>query len=430
MQEQDKYSRSLHAHISLGTDSDDRFMPDGYVQAFADMPGLILTEKLDGQNDCMAKKGLFARSHAAATDHPWDKPLKQRWEMIKNDLGDLELFGENMYGVHTIEYSKLESYFYIFRARIKDTWLSWEEVKFYAALFDFPTVPEIPIVKPLKDFINQKTNENVWLQSWLIANLGMKWEDYVQNRGTLGGWDDITNKPACEGLVIANTAEYKTNSGVLPVQWNEFNNLFKIVRPGHVKTDEHWTKNWKPAKLIDYDKYQWSSQSYLGVYKEPHICDRLYRDYEGMFKVGQKVSSQGGNKRLYGVAVAKHVIRWDSPRAYDEEDWLGGNWEGAGGRFESDDYQFTFINDDGTLKKPELIKENLERYCVDSFNITGRGKAIVTNLGFDDFASFFKAGEIFKYKEIEYSITGVENVLKKTEEGMVDFVAFLVKEVK
>lgn len=28
------------------------------------------------------------------TQHPWDKPLLQRWQQIKDDLGDLELFGE------------------------------------------------------------------------------------------------------------------------------------------------------------------------------------------------------------------------------------------------------------------------------------------------------------------------------------------------
>ncbi len=45
-----KYSRSLHAPISLGTTSDDRFMPKGYLAAFAAKDALVLTEKLDGQN--------------------------------------------------------------------------------------------------------------------------------------------------------------------------------------------------------------------------------------------------------------------------------------------------------------------------------------------------------------------------------------------
>ena len=63
MNESRKYCRSLHAQISLGTTSDDRFMPDGYVEAFAEMNELILTEKLDGQNNCFNKHGIFARSH-------------------------------------------------------------------------------------------------------------------------------------------------------------------------------------------------------------------------------------------------------------------------------------------------------------------------------------------------------------------------------
>ena len=47
-----KYNRSLHAQISLGSTSDDRFMPNGYVEAFAKMENLVLTEKLDGQTNC------------------------------------------------------------------------------------------------------------------------------------------------------------------------------------------------------------------------------------------------------------------------------------------------------------------------------------------------------------------------------------------
>ena len=123
-----KYCRSLHAQISLGTTSDDRFMPNGYVTAFANMKELVVTEKLDGQNNCFNKHGLFARSHTAPSNHPWDKPLKERWELIKNDLNDLEIFGENMYGIHSIAYTELESYFYVFAVREGDTWLSWEEV--------------------------------------------------------------------------------------------------------------------------------------------------------------------------------------------------------------------------------------------------------------------------------------------------------------
>ncbi len=254
-----KYARSLHAHISLGTTSDDRFMPPNYVRYFASLPDLVLTEKLDGQNNCFNQHGLFARSHASPTQHPWDKPLLARWQLIKNDLGDIELFGENMYGIHSIAYSQLESYFYLFAVREKGHWLSWEEVKFYAQLFDFPTVPEIPIRQPLAQFTDNPLPENQQLANWLTANLGMTWQDSVATAGRLGGYDPKTQEPCSEGFVIRNRAGFATNNGNLPVQANEFDNLFKLVRAKHVKTDVHWTKTWQASTLIDYQKYGWDS---------------------------------------------------------------------------------------------------------------------------------------------------------------------------
>ncbi len=238
-------------------------MPDGYVQAFAKMDRLILTEKLDGQNNCFSSKGVFARSHTSASVHPWDKPLIDRWHLIKNDLKNLEIFGENMYGVHSIEYSKLESFFYVFAVRDGDVWLSWEEVKFYAAMLDLPTVPEIAITNPLKDMYTSEADENTLLDRWLTSNLGMNWTESVDTAGLLGGSDTTTGKPCSEGFVIRNADSFTTNGGGLNVASNEFNNLFKLVRKSHVKTDVHWTKTWRAATLIDYDRYKWLGYQYI-----------------------------------------------------------------------------------------------------------------------------------------------------------------------
>ena len=263
MNESRKYCRSLHAQISLGTTSDDRFIPNGYIEAFANMKKLILTEKLDGQNNCFNRKGVFARSHTSPTQHPWDKPMRERWNLIKNDLGDLEIFGENMYGIHSIAYKNLESYFYVFAVREGDRWLSWEEVKFYAAMLDFPMVPEIEITTPLLDVYNEDENENDVLRYWLTKNLGMTWEESVETAGLLGGYDPETGKATSEGFVIRNADGYTTTGGEIEVCNNEFNNLFKLVRQSHVKTDVHWTKTWKPATLIDYGKYNWLGYEFM-----------------------------------------------------------------------------------------------------------------------------------------------------------------------
>lgn len=253
----------MHAQISLGTTSDDRFMPDGYVKAFAEMDDLVLTEKLDGQNNCFNKKGVFARSHTSPTEHPWDKPMRERWQLIKNDLNELEIFGENMYGIHSIAYKELESYYYVFAVREGDRWLSWEEVKFYAAMLDFPTVPEIPITKKLSDFYVEHEDENKLLEKWFVANLRMTWEKSVDTPGLLGGYDPNTGEACSEGFVVRNANGYATNDGAIPVASNEFNNLFKLVRQSHVKTDVHWTKTWKPATLKDYSKHGWFGYEFL-----------------------------------------------------------------------------------------------------------------------------------------------------------------------
>lgn len=257
MNDSKKYCRSLHAQISLGSTSDDRFMPKGYVKIFSNMKELILTEKLDGQNNCLNKNGVFARSHSAVSVHPWDRPLVDRWNLIKYDLDDIEIFGENMYGIHSIGYKSLESYFYVFAIRRKDVWLSWEEVKFYAEIYDFPTVPEIVVKTELKDVYNDNKDENKALEEWFTINLGMKWTESVETSGKLGGYSAETGKDCSEGFVVRNSGEFKTNDGLIPVNSNEFNNLFKVVRKSHVKTDIHWSKNWKRASLIDYEKYKW-----------------------------------------------------------------------------------------------------------------------------------------------------------------------------
>ena len=62
------------------------------------------------------------------------------------------------------------------------------------------------------------------------------------NPGAFSPTDAVTGQAATmEGIVSRSTASYTKS---------EFcNNVFKYVRKGHVKTDEHWTRNWKRAPL-------------------------------------------------------------------------------------------------------------------------------------------------------------------------------------
>ncbi len=221
-----KYGRTYHYPFSPGTTSDDRIQHQ-YWKYIQQMKNIIHTEKLDGENNCLNQHGVFARSHAAPTTLPWTNTIRQRWQSIKNDLGEIELFGENLYAIHSIQYKKLEHYFYVFAVRYIDTWLSWEEVRFYAAAFDFPTVPVLEMVSNIDDETNFRNN---------VLSL-------TTQHSAFDSYDIISENPCTvEGVVSRNIDEYAVNA--------LGENVFKYVRKGHVKTNEHWTRNWQRAKLI------------------------------------------------------------------------------------------------------------------------------------------------------------------------------------
>ncbi|MGN7821209.1 RNA ligase family protein [Chitinophaga sp. 22536] len=220
-----KYGRTYHYPFSPGTTSDDRIQHD-YWDWLVNIPQLIHTEKLDGENNCLSRHGVFARSHVAPTTSPWTESIRRYWQSIKNDLGDLEIFLENLYAVHSIEYKNLDHHFYVFGVREHDRWLSWEETCFYASMLDLPVVPVAGVITP--PAVRQDFERDT------LALTG--------GRGAFDPHDAFTGEPTVmEGIVSRNAAGY-------PV--SEFShNVFKYVRKGHVKTDQHWTRHWRRARL-------------------------------------------------------------------------------------------------------------------------------------------------------------------------------------
>jgi hypothetical protein len=220
-----KYGRTYHYPFSPGTTSDDR-ISSNYWEDLSRIETIIHTEKLDGENNCLSQYGVFARSHAAPTVSPWTSALRQKWQLLKNDLGDYEIFGENLYAIHSIEYPHIDEHYFVFGVRENDQWLSWEETQFIAACFDFPTVPVLVQQSLLND---QKAFEQNFL-------------GLVNHPSAFGSVDVQTGKPCTmEGIVTRNIGSYAVSDFA--------SNVFKYVRKGHVKTDEHWIRNWKRAPL-------------------------------------------------------------------------------------------------------------------------------------------------------------------------------------
>jgi len=224
----EKYGRTYHYSFSLGTTSDDRINHEWW-ENISKIEEVINTEKMDGENNCLSQFGIFARSHAAPTVHPWSNFLKPKWSAMQKDLEsmDMEIFGENMYAVHSIRYPELEEHFYTFAIRQNGIWLSWSEVEEWSKFFDFKTVPVICRSKP-KDYTEESFREHI---------LKM-----ISNPSRFKSIDMRTNL-ACpmEGVVTRNIESF-------PIELFK-ENVFKYVRKNHVSTGEHWTRNWKRAPL-------------------------------------------------------------------------------------------------------------------------------------------------------------------------------------
>lgn len=210
-----KYNRTYHLPFSPGATSDDKISKN--VDSLLGVD-IVINEKLDGENTGMTDEGVYARSHAAFTTSPWSREVRQLHDIkVRGNLGEnVFLFGENMEGIHSIEYTNLESYFYIFGVRDNNIWIPWQSVEEYSYLLDIPTVPVL---------FKGKVNTEKELKE-LVENL-------VSKQSKLGG--------EIEGVVVRNAGMFHNDDFK--------DNVMKWVRKDHVTTDEHWTRNWKKSKL-------------------------------------------------------------------------------------------------------------------------------------------------------------------------------------
>ena len=215
-----KYPRTYHLPYSPGATKDDKKLQDGWFENYRGKE-IVITEKLDGENIHMTQKDCYARSDGAPTRSPWSRniwdPQEGLYWKIKSLIGPNEtIFGENLYGEHSIHYNKLTDYFHLFAANDGFNWYSWDNVKGFAQIMDIPHVPELwrGIVYKEKD-LEELVNKFVYVPSI-----------FGDQR---------------EGVVIRLAKSF-------PIE--DFSKyICKWVRPNHVQTDKHWTRNWKKAEL-------------------------------------------------------------------------------------------------------------------------------------------------------------------------------------
>ena len=94
----------------------------------------------------MSANGVCERSTATETRKPWTRnlwdPQEGLYWKIRDYIGpDETIYGENLYGEHSIHYENLDNYFHLFAVNDGVNWYSWDDAKMMANIMNIPYVP-------------------------------------------------------------------------------------------------------------------------------------------------------------------------------------------------------------------------------------------------------------------------------------------------
>lgn len=198
-----KYPRSWHCPWSPGLQNDDRRIPSMNV---FEGKRIIVTEKVDGEGTTSTRNIVHARSLDSA-NHPSRDIVKQLCSAWQHELPALwRVNGENCYATHSLEYRRskgnaLPSYFLGFSI--------WNENNQALPWDDTLTVFDALGITPVR-----------------VLYDGLYDEELLRHMA------DTFNTDLVEGYVV-RTAGPLTYDHFIP-------ELAKVVRKGHVTTDEHW----------------------------------------------------------------------------------------------------------------------------------------------------------------------------------------------
>ena len=202
-----KFPKIFHLPHSPGVTNDDKVIES--IDVFKGK-SLIFTEKMDGENTCMERDSIHARSENSK-DHPSRHLIKSVHAGIRQFIpAHIAIYGENLFAKHSIAYEGLpEEGFLVFAVINKYTneFLSWSEVEDWARKLSFQTVPILALTG-----------------NAIYHDMPRGWTSHYSRE--------------IEGYVVRNTQRFKVD---------EINqNMAKWVRANHVQTDEHWSKKWTP----------------------------------------------------------------------------------------------------------------------------------------------------------------------------------------
>lgn len=136
--ERTKYPRTMNLPWSQSDSSDDVWLEDDSIFKGRDV---VITEKLDGECTTLYPDGYMHARSRDYSPHPsrhWIKGLQPSLSIPE----DWRVCGENLFAFHSIFYTDLPSYFFVFGIYDENNFcIPWDQVEGICAIEEIPTVP-------------------------------------------------------------------------------------------------------------------------------------------------------------------------------------------------------------------------------------------------------------------------------------------------
>lgn len=190
---------------------------------------VIITEKIDGGCTCLYRGEVYARSTGQPSHAGWMAMVRKHHAHRTIPYDSIAFYGEDIYGVHSIEYDPVD------------------EAETFR-LFATRHICRLPVVG--EDLI-QDWDTTVWLGEQIgVLPVPVLFKGVFHRVEDITAWfQDNLSLPSAlggnrEGFVMRVTDSFPAS------KFGQ--NVAKFVRPNHVQTDQHWSRNWQPCKLKPY----------------------------------------------------------------------------------------------------------------------------------------------------------------------------------
>ena len=234
-----KFPRTYHFDFSENLQNDDKMLLslDGFLGK-----EVVVSEKIDGENTSMMSDYIHARSLDSG-DHLSRHWVKALHGTIKHQIPKgWRICGENMFALHSIYYTGLTSYFYVFAIFDENnTCLAWKDVEDFSDLLGLQTVPVLYKGIWDKDLVSKCYTQKSILKGWTPKKEIKEFKDF---RRKIFDGEEISSfaDESQEGYVcrIANAFDYS--------DYDKY--VAKWVKKNHVQSSDNWmTEAVIPNKL-------------------------------------------------------------------------------------------------------------------------------------------------------------------------------------